>query len=442
MDVKLPQLAEGVESGTVVNILVSEGQEIKKDQPFMELETQKAVGSIPAPESGLVTKIHVKEGMEVAVGQVLISISSQPAAQPSAPSGANSQAQPSPQPVRPRQQPATASPPPQPAPVQPIGAYHYESRSGAPPPAAPSIRKIAQELGIDLTRVRGSETGGRILMKDLRDYIAQLQQLAFTREAQGSPEQPGTAKRTEHPPASIDFAKWGPVRREKMSSLRRTVSRRMVESWTTIPKINQFDDADITSLLALRKKYAEAYEKKNARLTLTPFILKVAANALKKYPRANASVDEGSNEIIYKDYFHVGVAVDTEAGLIVPTLRDVDKKNLADLARELNQLTENTRQRKIGIEELQGGSFTISNQGSIGGSYFTPIIYAPQVAILGIGQGAPKPVALDGKVVIRTLLPLCLAYDHRVLDGGDAVRFLKEIVSGLQNFPEAEVKIK
>jgi pyruvate dehydrogenase E2 component (dihydrolipoamide acetyltransferase) len=445
MDVKLPQLAEGVESGTVVNILVSEGQEIKKDQPFMELETQKAVGSIPAPDSGVVTKIHVKEGMEVAVGQVLISISSQTTAQPSAPAGTNSQTRPAPEaprsPQQQQQQPV-ASAPPQPAPVQPIGAYHYESKSGAPPPAAPSIRRIAQELGIDLSRVKGTEAGGRIVMKDLRDYVAQLQQLAFSREARSAQEEPGTTKTTGRPESAIDFAKWGPIRREKMSSLRRTVSRRMVESWTTIPKINQFDEADITPLLALRKKFAEAYEKKNARLTLTPFILKVAANALKKFPRANASVDEATNDIIYKDYCHIGVAVDTEAGLIVPTLRDVDKKNLVDLARELNQLTEKTRQRKIGVEELQGGSFTISNQGSIGGSYFTPIIYAPQVAILGVGQGAQKPAVVDGKVAIRTLLPLCLAYDHRVLDGGDAVRFLTEIVAGLQNFPEAEVKIK
>jgi pyruvate dehydrogenase E2 component (dihydrolipoamide acetyltransferase) len=226
-----------------------------------------------------------------------------------------------------------------------------------------------------------------------------------------------------------------------MSALRRTVSQRMAQSWA-IPKINQFDDADITGLLALRKKYAPVYEKKQAHLTLTPFILNVVAKALRKYPRVNTSMDEAANEIILKDYCHIGVAVDTEAGLIVPVLRDVDKKSLLDLARELNELTEKTRQRKITIEDLQGGTFTVSNQGTIGGSYFTPIIYAPQVAILGVGQGGPKPVVSDGKVVVRTLMPVCLAYDHRVLDGGDAVRFLKEIVAGLQSFPESEVKIK
>ncbi|HJX09224.1 MAG TPA: dihydrolipoamide acetyltransferase family protein, partial [Candidatus Binatia bacterium] len=240
---------------------------------------------------------------------------------------------------------------------------------------------------------------------------------------------------------SEDFSKWGTVRREKMSALRRTVSRRMVESWTTIPKINQFDDADITALLALRKKHVPAYQKKGAHLTLTSFLLMTVARALVKHPRANASLDEGAGEIVIKDYCHIGVAVDTEAGLIVPVLRDVDKKNLFDISRELAAVTEKTRQRKISIEELQGGTFAISNQGSIGGGHFTPIIYSPQVAILGVGQGGLKPVVVDGKIAIRTLLPLCLSYDHRVLDGGDAVRFLREIIAGLESFAEAEVRM-
>jgi pyruvate dehydrogenase E2 component (dihydrolipoamide acetyltransferase) len=216
----------------------------------------------------------------------------------------------------------------------------------------------------------------------------------------------------------------------------------MVESWTTIPKINQFDDADITDLLAVRKKYAAIFEKKGSRLTLTAFLLKVIAGGLQKNPRANASIDEANNEIIYKDYFHIGVAVDTEGGLIVPVLRDVDKKTLFDLSKELHELTEKTRQRKVSLEELQGGTFTISNQGSIGGNHFTPIIYAPQVAILGVGQGKPKPIVVGEEIAIRTMLPLCLAYDHRVLDGADAVRFLKEIITGLENFPEAQVRLK
>jgi pyruvate dehydrogenase E2 component (dihydrolipoamide acetyltransferase) len=439
MDVKLPRLAEGVESGIVVNILVSEGQEIKKDQPFIELETQKAVGSIPSPASGKVSKIHVRDGMEVAVGQLLITIATEtdadnvvsapPRRESSRPPEVASDSQTGDE-TRLTGSAAAKTPPED---------YRYQSKSGAPPPASPSIRKIARDLGIDLTRVKGSEAGGRIVLADVRAYIQRLQRLSLD-----EPKERATAVSKPVPARSepIDFAKWGPIQRERMSPLRQTVSRRMTESWTTIPKINQFDDADITDLLALRKKYAAAYEKKGQRLTLTSFLLKIVANALQKYPRANASLEDGTNEIVYKDYFHIGIAVDTEGGLIVPVLRDVDKKNLFELSKDLHELTEKTRQRKVSLEELQGGTFTISNQGSIGGSHFTPIIYAPQVAILGVGQGQAKPTAVEGKIAVRTLLPLCLAYDHRILDGADAVRFLKEIIAGLENFSEAEVKLK
>ena len=436
MDIKLPRLSEGVESGTVVNILVSEGQQIKRDQPFMELETQKAVGSIPSPESGTVTKIHVKEGMEVAVGQVLISIAADGdgAASQTAQSAPGATPKATPQ----RAQTAPAQATPRHGGEERADSYRYQSQSGVAPPAAPSIRKIAADLGIDLTRVKGSEAGGRIVLEDLRSYIERLQQLAFESKST-FPEAAITSR-----PASadaVDFSKWGPVRREKMSPLRRTVSQRMVQSWTAIPKINQFDDADITALLALRKKYAPAYERKQTRLTLTAFVVKAVTAALKKYPRANSSLDETAQEIVYKEYCHIGIAVDTEGGLIVPVLRDADKKSLFEISSKIQELTERTRGRKIAIEELQGGSFTISNQGSIGGAHFTPIVYAPQVAILGVGQGAAKAVVLDGKIAVRTLLPLCLAYDHRVLDGADAVRFLKEIITGLQTFSEAEVKL-
>jgi pyruvate dehydrogenase E2 component (dihydrolipoamide acetyltransferase) len=408
----------------------------------MELETQKAVGSIPAPSSGVVQKIYVKQGMEVSVGQALISIESG-----GAPASASAQPAPAPSESAPATAPVNANPSKPPTPQEQAGTgviadkYRYQSKSGMPPPAPPSIRKIARELGIDLARIRGSEAGGRINLGDLRAYIQRLQQIAFHSAAPIT--QPATARTPGSTPTeAIDFAKWGPIHREKMSPLRRTVSRRMVESWTTIPKINQFADADITALLSLRKKHAPAYEKKGAHLTLTSFLLFVLGRTLKKYPRANSSMDESTLEIIYKDYCHVGVAVDTEGGLIVPILRDVDRKNLLQLSEELHALTEKTRQRKNSIDELQGGSFTISNQGSIGGSHFTPIIYAPQVAILGVGQGQAKPVAIDGKIAIRTILPLCLAYDHRVLDGADAVRFVKAVIAGLEAFDEADLAFK
>jgi pyruvate dehydrogenase E2 component (dihydrolipoamide acetyltransferase) len=441
MDVKLPQLAEGVEGGTVVSILVAEGQAIEKGQAFMELETQKAVGSIPAPSAGVVTQIHVKQGMEVNIGQTLISIETSAIGTPGAAvvTQATTEA-----PVNPSSVPTPSGGQPsssvQASTAAPVDDYRYQSRSGMEPPAAPAIRKIARELDLDLTRVRGSEAGGRINMADLRTYVRKLQDLAFPNPAPAAPAT--AASPAARPTETVDFAKWGPIRREKMSPLRRTVSRRMVESWTSIPKINQFADADITALLALRKKYAPAYEKNGTHLTLTSLILFILGRALKNHPRANASIDEVALEIVFKDYCHIGVAVDTEGGLIVPALRDADKKDLLQISSDLHALTEKTRQRKISIEELQGGSFTISNQGSVGGGHFTPIIYAPQVAILGIGQGQAKPVAIGGKIAIRTILPLCLAYDHRVLDGADAVRFLNDIIAGLEGFAETDIKVK
>lgn len=444
MDVKLPQLAENVEGGVIVNILVKEGQEVKKDQPILELETQKAVGAIPSPSTGVVHKIHVKEGMEVSVGQLLISITTDGSAVTVTPSSTTAGAT-APAPTAAVAPVVPAAPAVSPAQAQaPLSAdsYRYASKSGAPPPAAPSLRKIARELGIDLTRVRGSESGGRIVLDDIRTYIERLQQLAFQGGAPIEAPPPATTTATARLSAAPDFSKWGTIRREKMTALRRTVSQRMVESWTAIPKIDQFDDVDISDLLALRKKHNPAYEKKNAHLTLTAFLLKAIAAALKNHPKANASIDEVAQEIVLKDYVHIGVAVDTEAGLIVPVLRDIDKKSLLEISLELAQLSEKARQRKIALDELQGGTFTISNQGSIGGSHFTPIIYAPQVAILGVGQGMQKPVVVDGKIAIRTLLPLCLSYDHRVLDGADAVRFLKNILANLLSFADADVKLK
>jgi pyruvate dehydrogenase E2 component (dihydrolipoamide acetyltransferase) len=243
----------------------------------------------------------------------------------------------------------------------------------------------------------------------------------------------------------VDFSKWGPVERKPATSLRRKIGEKMSESWTTIPHVTQFDEADITALMELRKKYSAAYEKKGAKLTVTHFIMKAVVAALKKYPAFNASLDESSGEIVFKKYFHLGVAVDTEQGLIVPVLRDADKKSLFELAKELDALAEKTRQRKVSIEELKGGSFTISNLGSIGGQYFTPIINKPEVAILGVSRGVLKPVVVKLKtkevVEARLMMPLALSYDHRVVDGADGARFMRTLVEALQNFEEKEVKL-
>jgi len=280
--------------------------------------------------------------------------------------------------------------------------------------------------------VQGSERGGRIAVADLKSYIERLQQKA-------SAPAPAVEQPAKAVSQAVDFSRWGPVQKKPLSSIRRTIGQRMYESWSTIPHVTQFEDVDITNVTKLRKE-AGASLPKGKHLTLTPFVLKAVVAALKKYPVFNSSLDEAGGEVVFKNYFHIGVAVDTEAGLIVPVLRDVDKKSLADLSQELNDLVERTRKRKVSLEELQGGSFTISNQGGIGGGHFSPIINRPEVAILGIGRSALKPVVRDGKIEARAILPIALSYDHRVMDGADAVRFIMDVVATLENFPEQELK--
>jgi pyruvate dehydrogenase E2 component (dihydrolipoamide acetyltransferase) len=311
--------------------------------------------------------------------------------------------------------------------------------ASAPPPASPSLRKIARELGIDLYRVPGSERGGRIVMSDLRAYVQKVQKIALEGRPPAPPAAP--AQGVKPPPVSIDFAQWGPVTKQKMSILRKSISRKMVESWSTVPHIAQFEEVDVTDLLALRKKYAAKYEAKSAHLTLTSFALRAVVAALKKHPSFNASIDESAGEIVLKNYYNVGIAVDTEQGLIVPVLRDVDKKSIFQLSAELATLAERTRARKVALEEMQGGTFTISNQGGIGGSSFTPIVNTPEAAILGMGRGVVKPVVEEGKIVQRTMMPIVLSYDHRVNDGANAARFIVDLVQEFRNIKDADVRI-
>ena len=417
MDIRVPRLADGVDSGTVVKVLVSEGDIIKKEQGILDLETEKAVASIPSPEAGKVTRIHVKEGAIVTVGQVIVSIAS---------GAAVSQVPALPAPKKILEPPAPA------AALAPSGAQSipYESKSGFPPPASPATRHMARELGVDLARVHGSERGGRITTADVRAYMQCLQQRMVVQPPASGPA--ATAWIVDAP-KSIDFSKWGPVTKQPVSSLRRTIGQKMFESWTTIPHVTQFDEADITAWMELRKKYAKAYEKKGAKLTLTAFLLKAAVGVLKKYPAFNSSLDEASQEIVSKGYYHLGIAVDTPAGLIVPVLKNVDQKSLLEISIELHALADRTRQRKVSLDDLQGGTFTISNLGGIGGTHFTPIVNKPEVAILGVGRGVPKPP--------RMMLPLSLSYDHRVIDGADGARFMREMILALENFPAAGVKI-
>ena len=426
MDVTLPKLAEGADSGTVVNIVVAEGDRVELDQTLLELENEKAVAPIPSTGAGKVARIHVDVGQVVSVGQVLVTIEDDGAAEP-APSPAVEA------PAAAAETPAAPAGTAVEAPAAPPETYVHVSASGAPPPASPAVRKMARELGIDLTRVKGSRRGGRIVVEDVRGYIEGLQQRA------AEPPAPSAAPAVEIF-QTLDLTKWGPSTRERMSPLRRTIAQRMTESWTTVPHVTQFDDADITGLMELRKRYAKAYDKAGARLTVTSFAIKAAVSALSRYPSFKTSIDYQALEIVTRDYVHIGVAVDTEAGLLAPVIRDADKKDLLALSIELDELAERTRQRKLAADEMQGATFTISNLGSIGGSYFTPIVNSPQVAVLGMGRGVQRPVVRNGKVAPRMVLPLALSYDHRVIDGADGARFLREIVRCLEDYPEADVK--
>ena len=425
MDVTLPKLAEGADAGTVVNILVAEGDPVQVDQTLLELENEKAVAPIPSTGTGRVARVHVEVGQVVSIGQVLVTIDEDRAATaPAFPAQAPA--------AEPAAAPAVEVAPPAPPEIPPEDHVHASS-SGAPPAASPTVRKIARELGIDLSRVKGSQRGGRIVMADVRSYIQGLQQLALKPAAPAAEPAVDVFQ-------TLDLTKWGPTRRERMSPLRRTIAQRMTSSWTTVPHVTQFDDADITDLMELRKRYAKVYEKAGARLTVTSFAIKAAVSALGKYPAFKTSVDYEALEIVTRDYVHIGVAVDTEAGLIAPVIRDADKKDLLSLSIELDELAERTRQRKLSADEMQGATFTISNLGSIGGSYFTPIVNSPQVAVLGMGRGVQRPMVRDKKVALRMVLPLALSYDHRVIDGADGARFLREIVRCLEDYPEAEIK--
>jgi pyruvate dehydrogenase E2 component (dihydrolipoamide acetyltransferase) len=433
MDLKLPQLGEGADSGTVVTLFVKEGDAVTKDQPILELENEKAVATIPSTAAGTVTQIFVKPGDKISVGQRILSLDESGA------TAAPAAAKPEPAPVRSRER-LIQTPSPQEVPVaaeDELPEPGSEARAGAAPAAAPSIRKLARDLGIDLTRVRGSARGGRIMMEDVRAYIQKLQRLA----AAPRTTVPAGAPAPRFAPEQVDFSKWGPISKAPLSPLRKVIARRMAESWTSTPRVTQFDEADITALMALRKEYAAAYEQKGVRLTLTSFALKVIVDTLKKHPIFNASLDEVAQEIVLKQYYHIGIAVDTEAGLIVPVIRDADRKNLLELSRELEDLAGRARERKTSAEELKGGTFTISNQGGIGSGQFTPIVNKPQVAILGLGRGAMKAVVRDNKIEPRLMLPMGLSYDHRVIDGAAAARFTVELVQGFENFKEEDVKI-
>ena len=419
IEIKLPVLGEGVDSGTVAGVLAAPGDTVAADAPLIELETDKAVIEVPATESGVVASLPVKAGDTVAVGQVIATIEpgAEPGAEPGGERDGDAAAAPAAEPA------AVAAPTPAPAaraPSAPAPADEFNLPEW-PIPATPNTRRFARELGVDITSVQGTGNGGRILSGDV---VRTARSLLEAAASGGGPAAP---------PPLPDFSRWGEVEREPMSGIRRTTAVHLSTSWTTIPHVTQHDDADVTDLEQLRKRFGPRVQEAGGKLTMTAIAVRVVAGALRVFPRFASSVDMASREVILKRYTHVGVAVDTDRGLLVPVIRDADRKNVTELSVEIGEVAARARAGKLTLEEMQGGCFTITNLGGLGGTSFTPIVNHPEVAILGMSRSRVTPVHRDGEFEPRLLLPLSLSYDHRVIDGADAVRFLRWIVEALEN---------
>ena len=445
-EVKLPDVGEGIESGTVVGVLVKEGDRIHKDQPVVELETDKAVVEVPSSAAGVITSVNVKEGDEAKIGAVLVVIDESADASDAAAGDAGAAddstataAEPTDAPKAPADTsaPPAASATPAAAPENGVsaaaGAGLSAAASASQPddsqerlvPAAPSVRRLAREMGLDISRVNGTGVLGRISAADVRN--------ASTNGAAGGASGPATAAGVAAPPLP-DFSRFGETERSAMSGVRKATLRAMTTAWGTVPMVTHFDEADITELESFRKRYQPAAEAAGTKLTPTAILLKVVAIALKRFPDFNASIDVDKLEIVHKHYVNVGVAVDTPAGLLVPVVKDADKKGIIELAQDLGELAEKARDRKLKLEEMQGGNFSISNLGGIGGVGFTPIVTPPEVAILGVSRASVSPVWNKGKEVFepRTMMPLSLTYDHRLIDGAAAARFLRWVCRALE----------
>jgi len=425
----LPDLGEGIHEAQIVSILVHEGDVVQEDQPLMEVETDKAAVEIPSPLAGKVVTIHVQAGQTVNVGDVMVTFGNDtPAAAPAAPPKVPPRAAPPPQTVPPQ----AAAPAARSAAAAPAGAAS-PAKAGKPAKvaASPAVRRRAKELGIDLAAMQGTGPGGRVTQADLDG--------AASGKPAAPAERAGAQAATLAPAVSMapdselpDFSKWGPIRREPISQIRKTISNHMARSEAMNVHVMHHDLADVEMLEQLRKDHNLRKQESDPKLTLLPFVIKAVHAAMRRYPMFNASFDHARNEIIYKDYFHYGIAVDTPRGLIVPVIRDVDRKSIRALATELIEIGEKTRKSSFTIDELRGGSFTITNIGSLGGIVSTPIINYPEVAILGLGKAEMKAVVVGGEVVARYTLPLNLSFDHRATDGADAARFVGEIKSYLE----------
>jgi pyruvate dehydrogenase E2 component (dihydrolipoamide acetyltransferase) len=415
IEFKLPELGENVTSGDVVAVLVREGDVIAANDGVIELETDKAVVEIPCPYAGKIKKVLVAKGQTLKVGQPVlgIEVEAEAAAEPQAVAKAGAAAK----------SQSTEGPHPSPLP-----------KGEGTAAAGPEARRVARELGVDLAQVHGTGKGGRITVEDVRQTATQPAAAAEERPAepdQGMPAQRGT-REPAVPPGELGEDGYGHVRRQKMPKIRRTIAAQMVKSASTIPHVTNFDDADVTELERMRKTIPPAYLGPTVKLTAMPFALKAVALALRQHPLLNSTLDEEKEEIVYKQYVNLGVAVDTPRGLVVPVIRNIDQMGILQIARELTLLAARTRSAEFAVEELRGGTFTVSNLGAVGGTYSTPIINHPEVAILLLGRSRWLLGVHEGKIEGRLTMPLSLSYDHRVVDGGAAARFLNDVIDYLQ----------
>ncbi|TAK16191.1 MAG: branched-chain alpha-keto acid dehydrogenase subunit E2 [Acidobacteria bacterium] len=448
MNFEIPNLGENVEKADVARVLVKVGDVIKVDQSLFELETDKATVEVPSTIAGTVTEVRVKAGDKVKGGQIALIVEPGAGAHgasgaagaagagsagaapvnlaPAAPAAPATPAAPVAAKVvdiasaRPAYAEAPAGKPGGGAPKRTVGSAGIELAT--PVPAAPSVRRYARELGVDITGVEGTGPGGRIGNADVKQHV---------RDAMlggGAPRSAGGIKS----PALPDFSKWGAIETKPMSNIRRKTAEHLSAAWATIPHVTQNDKADVTALESFRKAYAKTVEAAGGKLTVTAILIKIVSLAIDKYPQFASSVDMANESIIYKQYRHIGVAVDTPNGLLVPVIRDADKKTITQIAVELGTVSARARDKKLSLDEMSGGVFSISNLGGIGGTSFTPIVNAPEVAILGVSRGGLEPVWQSAGFVPREMLPLSLSYDHRVIDGADAARFLRFICETLE----------
>jgi pyruvate dehydrogenase E2 component (dihydrolipoamide acetyltransferase) len=418
----LPDLGENIASGDVVTVFVSEGDVVKPGQALLEVETDKAVIEVPCPPGGRVEKVLVKKGDTVKVGQALVVLGAAGAAPaaPPKPAAAPPQTAAAKQPAAPAPAAPVAPPPvaveaPRPVAVEPEPV----AATATVDPAGPAVRRLARELGVDLARVRGTGPTGRIVREDV---------IAAVRQASS-----GAPAARPRATAGTEQDDWGPIRREQMSRMRKTIAANMVRSVSTIPHLTNFDDADVTELERLRKESAAEYAKSNLKLTALAFVIKAVSLSLRQHPSINASIDPEKGEIVYKEYVNIGLAVDTPRGLVVPVLRDCDELSIPQIAQAIADTAEKAKNAQYGVEDLRGGTFTISNLGAVGGAYSTPIINWPEVAILLLGRSRKMPVVHEDRIEPRLMMPLSLSYDHRLVDGAMAARFLSEVIGYLES---------